>query len=156
MQVFSSDDGYDSGNLLLGTLAGAVAALLAALAWAGITAATNFQIGFMAIGVGIAVAYAVRLVGRGHDGKFAIASGVLSLLGCLAGNFLAVVFGVAAHDHASYLAVFVGLLPHVVDVFQQTFNFMDLIFYAIGIYYGYRYATVPLRPRPVVVPEQAP
>jgi hypothetical protein len=156
MQVFSSDDGYDTGNLPLGILAGAIGALLAALAWAAITAATNFQIGFMAIGVGIVVAYAVRRFGHGHDGTFAIASGVLSLLGCLAGNFLAVVFSVAAHDHVPYLTVFVGLVPHIVDVFQQTFNFMDLIFYAIGIYYGYRYATVPLRARTAVVPEQTP
>jgi hypothetical protein len=155
MAVFSSTDVNDDGNLVLGIFAGLVAAVLAGIAWAAITAATNFQIGFMAIGVGFAVAFAVRFAGRGHDGRFAIASAILTVLGCALGNFLTVVVAVAAHDHASYLDVFVGLAPRVVEVMGTTFNIMDVVFYAIGAYFGYKYATRPLRPR-VVVPDPTP
>ena len=42
-------------NLMLGTIAGAIAALVGASIWAAITVATEFQIGWMAIGVGIMV-----------------------------------------------------------------------------------------------------
>jgi hypothetical protein len=139
-------DAADRGNLLLGIVGGAVAALIAAFIWAAITAATSFQIGYMAIGVGFAVAFAVRLLGRGHDIRFAIASAVLSLAGCVAGNFLSVVFAVAGHDHAPVLSVASALLPRAVDVLTQTFNIMDVVFYAIGTYFGFRYATTPLRP----------
>ena len=102
-----------------------------------------------------AVAFAVRFAGRGHDGRFAIASAILTVLGCALGNFLTVVVAVAAHDHASYLDVFVGLAPRVVEVMGSTFNIMDVVFYAIGAYFGYKYATRPLRPR-VVVPDPTP
>jgi hypothetical protein len=155
MTVFSSTDPRDDGNLVVGILAGLAAAALAAIAWAAITAATNFQIGFMAIGVGFAVAFAVRFAGRGHDGRFAVASAVLTVLGCALGNFLTVVAGVAAHDHASYVDVFLGLVPHVAEVMSTTFTFMDVVFYAIGAYFGYKYATLPLHPR-AVVPDQTP
>jgi hypothetical protein len=155
MAIFSPTDSTDDGNLIVGILAGLVAAVLAAIAWAAITAATNFQIGFMAIGVGFAVAFAVRYAGRGHDGRFAIASAVLTVLGCALGNFLTVVVAVAAHDHASYLDAFVGLVPRVVEVMSTTFNIMDVAFYAIGAYFGYKYATSPLRPR-AVVPDPTP
>jgi len=155
MTVYSTTDVQDDGNLFVGIAAGLVAAVLAAIAWAAITTATDFQIGFVAIGVGFAVAFAVRFAGRGHDGRFAIASAILTVLGCALGNFLTVVAGVAAHDHASYVDVFFGLVPRVVEVMSSTFNLMDVVFYAIGAYFGYRYATKPLRPA-VAVPDQTP
>jgi len=87
----------------------------------------------------------VRLAGRGHDGRFGIASGALSLAGCFLGNFLASAFSVAAHDHASYVTYAMNGLPHVAEIIGADFQWMDLIFYAIGTYFGYRYALAPLR-----------
>lgn len=155
MQVFGSESVDDDGNLPLGIVAGLAAAIVSAIAWAAITAATNFQIGFMAVGVGFAVAYAVRFGGRGHDGRFAVASAIIALCGCLLGNFLTVVVVSAPANHLTYLEQLNELLPHVVYAMSRTFQFMDVIFYAIGTYFGFKYATTPLRPR-VVAPEQAP
>jgi hypothetical protein len=145
----------NNGNLILGIGGGIVAALIAAVVWGLISSATHLQIGYMAIAMGFVVAFAVRFAGRGHDKRFAIASGVISLLGCLVGNYLTVCFNVAAKDNADTIAVITGLLPHFVDVITQTFDPMDLVFYAIGAYFGYRYSITPQRRRETIA-ETAP
>ena len=58
---------HSEQNLLLGAAAGMIAALAGAAVWAGVTVVTGYQIGFMAIGVGFLVGYAIRAVGRGVD-----------------------------------------------------------------------------------------
>ncbi|HEY5257244.1 MAG TPA: hypothetical protein VIJ12_02595 [Candidatus Baltobacteraceae bacterium] len=137
----STQDGY----LPLGIFGGAVAAVIAAIVWAAITAATNYTIGFMAVGVGFVVAYAVRFCGRGHGRAYAISAAILALLGCLLGNFLAACAVAANQNHVAILSAIAVLLPHFAQVISDGFSFMDLVFYAIGAYFGYRYATVPLR-----------
>ncbi|NOT49090.1 MAG: hypothetical protein HOP17_15225, partial [Acidobacteria bacterium] len=47
-------------SLPLAMLAGLGSSLIAAVIWAAISYATNFQIGFMAVGVGFLVGYAVN------------------------------------------------------------------------------------------------
>jgi hypothetical protein len=140
----------ENGNLALGIAGGIVAAVIGAILWGLISTATHFQIGYMAIGVGFLVAFAVRFAGRGHDRRFAIASGLISLLGCLFGNYLAICFDIAAKDNADTISVVTKLLPHFVDVITSTFNPMDLVFYAIGAYFGYRYAITPPRKRQMI------
>ncbi len=132
-------------RFLFALIAGGVAALLAAIIWAAITAAASFQIGFMSIGVGFAVAFAVRYFGHSNDRGFAILSAALTLAGCVLGNYLAAIAVSAPrlHDTAPNLAI--ALLPRLPQVLSDTFNPMDLLFYAIGVYFGYKYALVPLR-----------
>jgi hypothetical protein len=134
-----------SGNLLLGILGGLVAAVVGAIVWAAITAATSFQIGFMSLGVAYIVAYALRIAGRGHDQRFSYAGAILSLFGCVLGNFLATCAIFAKQEHISIVvAVTLGAL-HFVDLMRETFNIMDLAFYAIAAWYGFKYAQSPLR-----------
>jgi multisubunit Na+/H+ antiporter MnhE subunit len=135
-------------RFLFALLAGAVAAILAAIAWAAITAATSFQIGYMSIGVGFAVAFAVRYFGQSHDRKFAILSGALALAGCVLGNYLAAIAVSAPRLHDTIPNLAITLLPRFAQVITDTFSPMDLIFYAVGVYFGYKYALVPLK-RPV-------
>ena len=52
----------DNQNLSVAVLAGAVAALVGAAVWAAITVATNWQIGFMAIGIGFLVGFYVAMI----------------------------------------------------------------------------------------------
>src|SRR5215472_894450 len=77
-------------NLAGGALAGLAAALIGAAIWAGITFATNYQIGWMAVGVGFLVGYAIRTIGRGIDRVYGYLGAGLSLLGCAVGNLLTV------------------------------------------------------------------
>ena len=67
-------------------LAGLIAAGLGAYLWAVITIATGYQIGFMAIGVGVLVGSAVRGFGKGIEPVFGVIGTTLALLGCAAGS----------------------------------------------------------------------
>lgn len=133
------------GNLVLATLAGLAAAFVAAVAWGAITAATHYRIGFMAIGVGLVVAFAVRYAGGGHDSRFAYVSGALSLLGCVLGNYFAACALLATDQHFDVLRTVAAVTPHIADFMKDTFRPMDLLFYAIGAYFGFKYAMVPLQ-----------
>jgi hypothetical protein len=133
------------GNLVLATLAGLAAAFVAAIAWGAITVATHYRIGFMAIGVGLLVAFAVRYAGGGHDSRFAYVSGALSLLGCVAGNYFAACALFATDQHLDVLRTVAIVTPHIAEFMKDTFRPMDLLFYAIGAYFGFKYAMVPLQ-----------
>ena len=102
----------------------------------------------MSVGVGFAVAFAVRFCGGGHDKNLAILSAVLSLAGCLLGNYLAATTLAAQHAHVSPLASAIDFLPIFPRVIGDTFNAMDILFYGMGIYFGYKYALIPLRRPP--------
>lgn len=131
----------DNQNIALGALAGAAAAVTGAVVWAAITAVTNYQIGWMAIGVGLLVAFAVRFMGRGVDTAFGVVGAVFSLLGCLAGNLLTLVIVIADQQGMTYLDVLSRLTPDItLELIQATFHPMDALFYGLALYVGYRYA----------------
>ena len=124
-----------------GLLAGFCAAIAGAILWAIVTAVTNYQIGWMAIGVGFIVGLAVRQFGQGIDQSFAIAGAALALFGCMLGNLLAVCIVIAHHFGVSYWKV-VGSLDSgtMMQIMAETFRPMDLLFYAIAIWAGYKYS----------------
>jgi hypothetical protein len=128
-------------NLALGIAGGAIGAVLGAGAWAGVTAATNYQIGWMAVGVGFLTGFGVRLLGKGIDKAFGYAGAVLSLAGCLAGNVLMVSFFAAKDLGVSFGEVLSRLTPAMaIDMIRATFSPIDLLFYGIAVYEGYRFA----------------
>lgn len=143
-------------RFVLSLFAGLAAAIVAAIVWAGITAATSFQIGYMSIGVGFLVAFAVRLSGHSRDPKFAYLSAILSLFGCMLGNYLAAVVVAAQHDHGgNMVSMALDNLDQFFPVLRDTFSGMDLVFYAIGMYFGYKYSLNP-RAQVRTQPQQAP
>lgn len=126
-------------NLVGGIAAGAAAALATAILWAVITAATKYQIGWMAIGVGFAVGMAVKFVGKGVDTSFRISGAALAILGCVLGNVLTISYLAADHFKVSLWEV-LGKPSFIVDVMKADFGFMDLIFYGIAAYCGWQYS----------------
>jgi len=131
----------DKQNLHMGILGGIIGAVIGAAAWAVVTVATGYQIGWMAVGVGFLAGYGVRLMGKGISKQFGIVGAILSLLGCLAGNLFSVCAMVSKHEDISFFDILVRLNPEIiVDVFKTTFSPMDLFFYAIAIYEGYRFS----------------
>jgi uncharacterized membrane protein YsdA (DUF1294 family) len=129
----------DAQNLGLGLAGGAVGALIGAVLWAAITAASHFQIGFMAVGVGLLTGYGVRTLGKGIDPIFGYAGAVLSLLGCVAGNILAVMIVVSTQQHIPFAALASHMTPQLAwRMLAADFNVIDVVFYGLGLYYGYR------------------
>ena len=126
-------------NLLAGALGGIVASIGGAVVWAAVTVGTGYQIGFMAIGVGLLVGYAVRLLGKGIAPPFGVLGGALSLIGCAVGNLLAVTAIIAGSDGVPLLEALPQLTPALaLDLMVASFSPMDLLFYAIAVYEGYK------------------
>jgi hypothetical protein len=131
-------------NLVQGVLFGTAAALVGAALWAVITVLTGYQIGFMAIGVGVLVGLAVRRFGRGSTPVFGIAGAVLSLAGCVAGNLLAVVGFIAQGQEMPFFATLGQVdLPLAMNLLIETADPIDFLFYAIAVYEGFKLAIVP-------------
>lgn len=140
----------ENQNLVLGLSAGVVAAVTGAVIWALITVATNYQIGWMAVGVGFLVGYAIRFFGKGVDQVFGIAGAVIALLGCVAGNFLTVVIVVAQQEQMGVTAVLARLTPGIIAaLLKETFQPMDLLFYGIAVYEAYKFSFAPAVEVPV-------
>src|SRR3954469_14316210 len=94
-------------NLPLAIGAGLTAAIVGAAVWAIVTITTHYQIGWMAIGVGLLVGFAIGYANGGRWSRFLGA--FFALLGCVAGNFLSLVAFAAAQEHIPFFQVFGSL-----------------------------------------------
>jgi len=134
-------------SLPLGIVGGLIGAAAAAFLWAAISAATHFQIGYMALAVGFIVGYGVRTLGRGVDRSFGYAGAVLSLLGCIFGNLGAAVVTLSQYAKVPILTILGKLTPQLaLALWQADFQVIDLFFYGFAVYSGYRYALRRLTP----------
>ena len=130
-------------NLPMGFMAGLVAAAVGAGLWALVTIITGFQIGWMAVGVGFLVGWAVRVAGKGTHMAFGVLGAALALGGCALGNLLAVLVIAARQFEVPLQAVFARLTPDVVwSLMEATFTPIHVLFYGIAIYEGYRFSIV--------------
>jgi hypothetical protein len=142
-------DSRAAPNLIGALLAGAVAAVVGAVLWAVVTVMMKAQIGFMAIGVGLLVAFAVRKVGRGSAVTYGGIGAVFALLGCLFGNLLSGCAFVALQENLPIADVTLKMLASPSTsllLLEETFDGMDLLFYAIAAYEGFKFARVPSAP----------
>ena len=128
-----------SANLSFAIAAGAAAALAGALVWATVTYATKYQIGWMAVGIGFLVGFAVRKFGRGQTPVFGFVGAALALVGCVLGNVFTL-YPMIAHEYeAPIMNVIQSLGPaDLVKLMKVTSGPMDVLFYGIALYYGYR------------------
>lgn len=132
---------HEEQNLVMGGLSGFVAAMLGAGIWATVTVTTEYQIGWMAVGIGFLVGYAVRLVGKGLTPVFGALSAVLSLFGCIAGNLLTFAWFIASAEGMTIMDVAAQLnFAIVVEILTSTFEVMDVLFYGMAAYFGYKTA----------------
>jgi len=145
-----------SSKILLGTLGAIAGAILGAIAWAAITAATHFQIGYMAIGVGFLAGYGMRTLGGGRDRADGLIAGIVAFFGCALGNLLSVIIEFAPHDNAHRSVMELTMLvlgnPKLAwFMLSENFSIMDVLFYALAVYAGYRTALKP----PAAAPQQS-
>ena len=130
-------------NLPLGIAAGAGAMIVAAVVWAVVTAVANIQIGYMAVGVGFLVGFAIRFAGKGVSATFGWAGAALSLTGCVGGNILTMAIVLAKKEEASVLSMlgFFATSPGtVLDLLKTAFHPMDIVFYLLAVYFGFKYS----------------
>lgn len=154
VKVFEQDDvklqeliksaAKDEQNLWRAILAGGLAALVGAIIWAIVTLILEWQIGFMAIGMGILVGNVVRWMGKGVDMKFGVTGAGLAALGCVAGNVLTTAIVISQLEEfgslSSVLLTFVLLPRFAFELMIETGSPVDIIFYGIALYFGYKNA----------------
>jgi len=131
----------DNQNLSMGFVGGFGAAILGSIVWAVITALTQYQIGFMAIGVGFLVGFAVRKMGQGIDKTFGFFGAGLAFLGCMVGNLLTTCIIVSQQESVALSEILSGLnISVAMEIMKYTFSPIDLLFYGLALYYGYRFS----------------
>jgi len=132
------------GNLLLAVIGGLIASLVGAAIWAGVTVTTQYQIGWMAIGVGFLVGYAVRFLGKGSSVAFGVVGGAFALIGCALGNLLSTVGFLAQETRTDVLEAMTKFdWSQSFVVLQSTWQPIDLLFYGIALYEGFKLSRVP-------------
>lgn len=128
-------------NVPVGMSAGIIAGLVGALLWAAVSVTTGYQIGYMAIGVGAIVGFAIRYFGKGIDPIFGFGGAVIAVVACALGNFFSTVGFVAQENGIGYIEVLSWFDAETVAIImQETFSLMDLFFYGLAGYEGYKFA----------------
>lgn len=125
-------------NLGLAVAAGLAASLVGAVVWAVVTVSTEMQIGWMAVGVGFLVGFAVGYFNPQRSPIFGYVGAILALVGCLLGNVFSILGFASSQEHISLLRAF-----EAVDIpsrMSAGFSPIDLLFYGIAIYEGYKFS----------------
>lgn len=125
----------------LAMLGGFFAAVLAAFLWAATSLLFEYQISYMAAGLGFLVAYAVRFFGAGVSLRFRLLSAVLALLGTLLGNVLTEFSFYAQNEGLSvWGAMGQFTVSEVAIFFLENTRLIDLFFYVVAVAAGYQFA----------------
>jgi hypothetical protein len=134
-------------SMPLALAGGVIAALIGAAIWAVVTDTTGFQIGWMAVGVGFLVGFAVQYLGKGIERPYQYVGATCALLGCVLGNYFAIAGTVAQDMHTDFFSVLSRIpIDKAFGVMQTSFQPMDALFYAIAVYEGYRFSLKRLTP----------
>ncbi len=134
-------------NFWAGVVGGGIGACIGAALWALVTIMTGYQVGWMAVGVGFLTGIGVRLLGKGVDAYFGHAGAVLALLGCGLGNLLAICGMVSEQEEIPFFDLLSQLDFEIIkELMVATFSPMDILFYAIGIYEGFKFSIRQLTP----------
>jgi hypothetical protein len=128
-------------NIALGVIGGVIGGGIGAVLWALITYFTERQIGYTAVGVGFLVGVGNRLLGKGIDKVFGITGGFIALASVIIGNFLVSMGFLAKAMEMGYIETLLRFnYAYTFDLMMETFSLIDLLFYAIAVYAGYRYS----------------
>lgn len=125
-------------------IAGTVAAVIGAAVWAVITRLTGFQIGFMAIGIGLLVGVTIRVASDRGGMEMGLLGGGLSLFGVVLGNLTAACAFIAKNNGIPFMQVLSDVLtdPNTIGrVMRGWFSIIDLLFYGLAIYTGFQVAS---------------
>lgn len=122
-------------------VAGIVVGLIGAVLWGVITVSTGYIIGYMAIAIGAGVGFIMRFFGKGIDQVFGITGGIIALLSCLLGNFLSIIGFIANSEGLGYFET-LGFFDYsqLIPIMSETFSPMDLFFYGLAAYEGYKFS----------------
>ena len=128
-------------NLPVAIIAGVLAGLVGAALWAIISVTTGYQIGYLAIGIGAIVGVAMRFTGKGIDQIFGISGGIIAIFSCFIGNYFSIVGYFSNQQGVDFFEI-LSLIGYdgFLTIMQESFRFIDLVFYGIAAGAGYKFA----------------
>ena len=136
IEIFKSEQNYSNA-----VIAGVVTGIIGAILWGVISVLTGYQIGYMAIAIGAGVGFSMRYFGKGIDQVFGITGGLIAILSCLFGNFFSIIGYIANNESLGYIETFTMFnYGELIPIMTSTFSPMDLLFYAIAGYQGYKFS----------------
>jgi hypothetical protein len=122
------------GNLALGVVAAVVVALVTAGVYGYILKTTEREIGYAAIGVGLAIGFAAGKVG-GANPVLPIVSGALSLVAVCLGQLFGVALIMDGDETSVTLTdVLTEYSDLVVTIWKESFDAMSFLFLVIGAF----------------------
>jgi len=92
-------------NFIVAVVAGAIAMLLAAVAYGIVVERWPFSYGFAAAGVGVVIGFFMGFRGRGISMKFSVVAAVYTIVGCVLGNLFVKILNLVQATAASPLDV---------------------------------------------------
>ena len=127
-------------NLPKGVLYASVACILGAVAWSLISVSTGLQMGYMAIGVGFLVGFAMRQ-GKGIRPVFGLLGAALALISCVLGDFFSIIGYIAKDYDMSYTGVLFGAdYAEIFSLMTENLASMTILFYGFAVYEGYKFS----------------
>lgn len=130
-------------NLPKGILYAVVACLVGAAAWGLISVSTGYQIGYMAIGIGFLVGFAMRQ-GKGIRPVFGIIGAALALISCVLGDFFSIIGYIAKDYDMAYTAVLSGVdYAEIFSLLIENLASMTILFYGFAVYEAYKFSFRP-------------
>jgi hypothetical protein len=128
-------------NLTAGIVSGLVVGVIGAILWGVLTVLTGFQIGYMALAVGAGVGLVIRKFGNGVEPVFGYLGAGIALLSVIFGNFLSIIGFFANAEGLGYLETLFNFdYSYLPDLMAETFSLIDLLFYGMAVYEGYRFS----------------
>lgn len=118
--------------------AGIIAALFCSALWAAFTVYTTAQFRGMGLLVGAGVGFAMRRTGNGIDSIFGVSGAIISLFGCLLGNFLSVIGFLARENDLGYFETLLGFdYSYFGDLMISTFDMRHIFYYILAAVVGF-------------------
>ncbi|MES5816430.1 hypothetical protein [Streptomyces sp. RG80] len=121
------------GNVALGVVAAVVVALVTAFIYAAILKSTDYEIGYVAVGVGFAVGYAAGKIG-GANPALPIVSAVLALGAVYAGQILGIAMIGADESGMNIGTILTDHFSLLTDAWSEEADVLTFAFLGIGAF----------------------
>ena len=144
-----------SSSLLPAVVAGLAAALVGGIVWGLIVKISDYEVGFVAWGIGFLAGTAVVIASRGAKGRqLQVIAVVSALLGILLGKYLSFAFNV--QEDADAVGVNIGLLSSdMFTLFRENldvvFGLFDLLWVGFAVFSAWRIPQVDAGPAPAPI-----
>ncbi len=154
-----SEDRSAAGIYVPAILAGLVAAVAGGIAWGLIIKWTDYEVGFVAWGIGFLTGIAVLTASRGSRGlPFQAIAIVCALLGIAVGKYLGFVWALQEAAEDAGVAISIPIFSSdtinlFFDELGEVFGLFDLLWTGFAVYSAWR-TLQPQQPEPVETPPE--